>query len=132
MKNDTKHELIEALRAGAKGPARSKKARLKEIIDEVEAAKTEGLSHKQIVAILESRGLCFTLGTFEITRHRILKERQKSVPVAPVAPKASTTPAAPPTQPAERRLAHQSKSKPTAQDLKNIARRDIDLSEYDQ
>jgi hypothetical protein len=95
MEKDSKNDLVQALRAGAQGTARSKAARLREIIDEVEAAKSRGLGHKQIVAILEGRGLSFTLGTFEITLHRIQKNRrereasprEKSKPrVAPDAP----------------------------------------------
>jgi hypothetical protein len=112
MEKNSKNDLIQALRAGAQGTARSKAARLREIIDEVEAAKESGLGHKQIVAILESRGLSFTLGSFEITLHRIQKNRGKTgkakeskdelegeypeaetavaVPAAPVAPAAAT------------------------------------------
>lgn len=115
MEKDSKNDLIQALRAGAQGTARSKAARLREIIDEVEAAKKSGLGHKQIVAILESRGLSFTLGSFEITLHRIQKNRGNTgkakkpqlglevaypevktavaVPVAPEAP-AAVTPSA--------------------------------------
>lgn len=76
MENDSKNELIEALRKAARGPSRSKIARLREIFEDVEAAKALGLSHKQIVATLEKQGLKFDLGTFEITRFRILKERR--------------------------------------------------------
>ena len=78
MEDDVKHGRVEALRAASQGPARSKAAQLREIIDEVEAAIENGLAHKQIVALLERRGLKFSLGTFQITRHRILEERRKA------------------------------------------------------
>ncbi|MFA5170257.1 MAG: hypothetical protein WC426_01730 [Sulfuriferula sp.] len=75
--NNSKYELAEALRKAAVGNARSKVARLREVFDEVEAARTAGVSHKKIVEALASRGLEFDLGTFEITRYRIAKEREK-------------------------------------------------------
>lgn len=79
MEKDSKNDLIQALRAGAQGTARSNAARLREIVDEIEDAKKSGLSNKQIVAILESRGLCFSsVGSFEITYHRIQKNRGKT------------------------------------------------------
>lgn len=74
--SDSKNKLVEALRLVARGNSRSKTARLREIFDEVEAARAAGVSHKQIVATLESQGLVFDQGTFEITRYRIAKERR--------------------------------------------------------
>lgn len=75
FERDSKVELVEALRKGAKGNARSKTARLRELIDEVEAAKSAGLSLKAIVSILSDRGLELTLGTFVNLRFRIKKEQ---------------------------------------------------------
>lgn len=75
--NDSKDKLVEALRQASRGSARSKTARLREIFDEVEAARASGVSHKTIVATLERSGLKFDLGTFEITRFRIAKERRE-------------------------------------------------------
>lgn len=74
--SDSKNKLVEALRQAARGRTRSKAARLREIFDEVEAAKASGVSHKTIVDALASRGLVFSPGTFEITRYRIAKERK--------------------------------------------------------
>lgn len=71
----SKTELIEALSQAARGKNRFKKARLEEVIDEIETAKAAGLSHKEIVAVLALRGLIMSEGVFATTRNRILKKR---------------------------------------------------------
>ena len=73
---DSQMELVEGLKKAARGNSRSKTARLREIFDEVEAAKNSGLSLKVIVAVLADRGLVFDLATFVNVRHRIKKERE--------------------------------------------------------
>jgi len=73
---NSKNELVEGLKLAAQGNSRSKTARLREIFDEVEAAKAAGLSLKTIVDVLESRGLKFNLETFVNIRHRIKNERR--------------------------------------------------------
>ncbi len=73
--DDSKKELIEGLKKAAQGNSRNKTARLREIFDDVEAAKESGLSLKTIVAVLADRGLVFDLATFVNVRHRIKKER---------------------------------------------------------
>jgi len=73
--SDSKSELIEALSQASRGRNRFKKARLEEVIDEIEDAKVRGLSHKEIVAVLALRGLVMSEGVFATTRSRILKER---------------------------------------------------------
>ena len=73
--DDSKKELIEGLKKAAQGISRTKTARLREIFDEVEAAKDSGLSLKTIVAVLADRGLIFDLATFVNTRQRIKRER---------------------------------------------------------
>lgn len=72
---DSKKELTEGLQKAAQGNSRNKTARLREIFDDVEAAKDAGLSLKTIVAVLADRGLVFDLATFVNVRHRIKKER---------------------------------------------------------
>lgn len=74
---DSRKELVEGLKKAAQGNSRNKTARLREIFDEVEAAKESGLSLKAIVAVLAERGLIFDLATFVNVRHRIKKERVK-------------------------------------------------------
>lgn len=73
--SDSKSELIEALSQASRGRNRFKKARLEEVIDDVEDAKSRGLSHKEIVAVLAMRGLVMSEGVFATTRNRILKKR---------------------------------------------------------
>ena len=73
--DDSRKELIEGLKKAAQGNSRNKTAQLREIFDEVEAAKKSGLSLKTIVAVLADRGLIFDLATFVNVRHRIKKER---------------------------------------------------------
>lgn len=70
-----KNSLIAALRAKAKDGTRTKIALLREVFDEVEAARKMGVRHKQIVELLASKGLVFDLRTYLVTRHRISKER---------------------------------------------------------
>lgn len=74
--SDSKNKLIDGLRQAAKGEARSKTARLREIYDEIEAAKAAGLSLKAIVDVLRERGLEFDLDTFVNIRQRIKNERK--------------------------------------------------------
>ena len=72
---DSQTELVEGLKKASRGNSRSKTARLREIFDEVEAAKNSGTSLKVIVAVLAERGLVFDLATFVNVRHRIKNER---------------------------------------------------------
>lgn len=72
---DSKSELVEGLSQAARGKNRFKKARLEEVIDEVETAMAAGVSHKEIVAVLAGRGLVMSEGVFAVTRNRILKKR---------------------------------------------------------
>lgn len=72
---DSKSELIEGLKQAARGRNRFKKARLEEVLDEVETAVAAGVSHKEIVAVLGQRGLVMSEGVFAVTRSRILKKR---------------------------------------------------------
>lgn len=74
---NSRNELIEGLKKAAQGNSRNKTARLREIFDDVEAAKESGLSLKAIVDVLADRGLVFDLATFVNVRHRIKKERAR-------------------------------------------------------
>lgn len=67
--------LAETLRGIASGSRRSKIARLREIFDEVEAAKEAGAGNKTIVDGLAAHGLIFDVNNFKNARSRILKER---------------------------------------------------------
>lgn len=67
--------LAKTLRGIASGSRRSKIARLREIFDEVEAAKDAGAGNKTIVDGLAAHGLIFDVNNFKNARSRILKER---------------------------------------------------------
>lgn len=73
--NSERDNLAETLRGIASGSRRNKTARLREIFDEVEAAKAAGASNKTIVDGLKAHGLIFDVNNFKNARSRILKER---------------------------------------------------------
>lgn len=72
-----KGQLVAALQQLAQSDDRSKRARLSEIFDDVEAALAAGTTQKQVIATLEKNGLTFTLRSFETTYARIKKERKE-------------------------------------------------------
>jgi molecular chaperone GrpE (heat shock protein) len=57
----------------AKSP-RSQIARLREVIDDLEAALAAGASHAAVLATLHAQGFSFTLRSFESTLARLRKE----------------------------------------------------------
>ena len=74
----TKKTLIEQLEALASDDAeRSKAARLRDIIDAVEASLAAGVTRASVVKKLSENGLEMTLGTFNTELHRIRKKRGK-------------------------------------------------------
>lgn len=73
--NIERDNLAKALSEIARGSLRTKVARLREIFDEVEAARTAGASNKTIVDALKKHGLIFDVNNFKNARSRILKER---------------------------------------------------------
>lgn len=73
--NTERDNLAKTLREIAGGSRRSKISRLREIFDEVEAAKASGASNKTIVNGLAAHGLIFDVNNFKNARSRILKER---------------------------------------------------------
>jgi len=56
---------------------RSQTARLREVIDDLEAALTAGASHAAVLATLHAQGFSFTLRSFESTLARLRKERRE-------------------------------------------------------
>ncbi|MEI7613283.1 MAG: hypothetical protein WCK63_10260 [Betaproteobacteria bacterium] len=86
-----KSQLISALQQLAQSNNRSKRARLSEIFDDVEAALASGTTQKQVIAALGKKGLPFTLRSFETTLARIRKGRNTEQILTP----ASATPANP-------------------------------------
>jgi hypothetical protein len=55
---------------------RSQTARLREVIDDLEAALAAGASHAAVLATLHAQGFSFTLRSFESTLARLRKERR--------------------------------------------------------
>jgi hypothetical protein len=97
-----KQAVAERLKALATGSqTRSKAARLREVLADVEAALAAGARRCDVVAALEANGLVMSLSTFETTLKR-LRAQRTGVPVRPVQgqpgmasrPPVSTLPAA--------------------------------------
>jgi len=121
---DSKSELIEGLKQAARGRNRFKKARLEEVLDEVETAVAAGVSHKEIVAVLGQRGLVMSEGVFAVTRSRILKKRG----IAPTPAKVEVAGEAAEKPPA----ASQQKQKLiTGDEIKKSLRGSVNLKQYD-
>lgn len=124
-------------------------ARLREIFEDVKSAKANGLSHKRIVATLEDKGLIFTQGTFDITWHRISKEMEKkrkasinekekidvATPNEEVKKSQNSGLNAVSSETKEIRLQNKTntkeKQKPSTQEVKNLMKNEIDLSQYE-
>lgn len=72
--------VAERLRALASDDTgRSKAARLRDVIDDVEAALAAGVSRASVVEELTNHGLEMTLATFETTLKRIRQKRGKAL-----------------------------------------------------
>ena len=88
-----KKSASDALRALTKrGPDRSDAARLRALIEEVEAALAAGIRRATVLETLREHGISMTLKSFEGTLYRIRKERRKmqnsrkKEPTRPTAP----------------------------------------------
>lgn len=76
LKENQKDQLIAALQELAQqSEAKSKRARLSEIFEEVEAILAQGVTQKRVTAALAKKGLVFTPRSFETTYARIKKKR---------------------------------------------------------
>ncbi|MDF0606761.1 hypothetical protein HZU77_014020 [Neisseriaceae bacterium TC5R-5] len=81
--------IAERLRALASDDKkRSKAARLRDVIDDVETALAAGVPRSSVVEELAAQGLQMSLATFETTLKRIRQKRGKPqiTPIAPVIP----------------------------------------------
>jgi hypothetical protein len=75
--------MINALRQLRQHGPKNKTARLRALFAEIEALKSEGFSHSQIVKTMSEHQLQFDLKVFEVTFYRIKKERQgNAIPIA--------------------------------------------------
>lgn len=83
--------IAERLRALASDDKkRSKAARLRDVIDDVEAALRAGVSRSSVVEELAAQGLVMTLSTFETTVKRIRKQRGASLNATSKHPRQTT------------------------------------------
>jgi len=74
-----KNSVADVLRALATGDkARSETARLRDVVDEVEAALSAGVSRAAILEALHGQGFTMTLKSFESALYRIRKQREKA------------------------------------------------------
>jgi len=73
--NRENENLVGALRQLSVSSRRNKTAQLRDIFDEIEAAKAAGVSNKVIVEELQKNGIFFDVNNFKNARSRILKER---------------------------------------------------------
>ncbi len=78
MVNAHDDDVGEALRSLAKDDsAKSETARLRAIIDDVEAALKGGASREAVLATLNQKGFTMTLKSFKSALQRIRKERSE-------------------------------------------------------
>lgn len=70
--------IADRLRALAAADKRSKAARLRDVIDDVEAALAAGVTRASVVDELALHGLEMSLATFETTLKRIRRKRQQA------------------------------------------------------
>lgn len=88
---DWRERLVASLEQASRSPLRKKTACLREIYDQVLAAKANDLSEKAIIEILSKQGLHFSRSSFAVTMHRIKKEREKTSLGSSTANSAQTT-----------------------------------------
>ena len=109
----TKDSVADVLRALATGDkSRSETARLRDIVDEVEAALAAGVSRAAVLEALNAQGFTMTLKSFESALYRIRKKRTQ--PAQAPQQKPAGEPQARITNPA---------------DIRKSRRREIDLND---
>ncbi|EMO4164938.1 hypothetical protein R7Q53_004007 [Morganella morganii] len=128
----TKDSVADVLRALATGDkSRSETARLRDIVDEVEAALAAGVSRAAVLEALNDQGFTMTLKSFESALYRIRKKRTQ--PAKPTAKIGHDQIAAPASQPAQA-----PREEPTGEpqaritnpaDIRKSRRREIDLDD---
>ena len=68
---------LRELAAEYAGTPRSETARLREVLDDVEAALAAGASHAAVLQTLHTQGFTLTASSFESTLARLRKERKE-------------------------------------------------------
>lgn len=95
MDNSNLASSLQELATTGKGA--SKAARLRRVLDDVEAALAAGVPHVTLLETLKSHGIDMTAGTFKVTLSRLRAQRSKHPaapgpsPVASSAPTSATT-----------------------------------------
>ena len=84
MQTNSVADVLRALATGDK--ARSETARLRDVVDEVEAALAAGVSRAAILEALHGQGFTMTLKSFESALYRIRKQRGQDTAGTPAAP----------------------------------------------
>lgn len=139
-------EIAESLRklAGDK-TKRNKTGILREVLDDIEACLASGISHADVVKVLNGHGLGMTYGTFGSTLRRLRQQRTKqgSVKPKPTHTNPSGVPAVHPDkrtpvatpQPGEANSGHQSEEESDNQqtifnpsDLRRVLSEKVDLN----
>ena len=131
----TKDSVADVLRALATGDkSRSETARLRDIVDEVEAALSAGVSRAAVLEALNAQGFTMTLKSFESALYRIRKKRtQAAKPAAKIGQIGHGQAAEPASQPAQAPQ-QEPAGEPQARitnpaDIRKSRRREIDLDD---
>jgi hypothetical protein len=90
-------QSLRALAADNKG--RSKTARLRDVLDDVEAALAAGVPRSAVLQTLAQHGLDMTLATFETTLRRLRRKRAGPGTPAPGQPAGTLLSGATPSEP---------------------------------
>jgi hypothetical protein len=118
----TKDSVSVALRALATGDkSRSGAARLRDIVDEVEAALVAGVSRAAVLDALNTQGFTMTPKSFESALYRIRKKRTETAkPVSQIGHDQIETPPQEPAMETKARITNPA-------DIRKSRRREIDL-----
>lgn len=125
----TKDSVADVLRALATGDkSRSETARLRDIVDEVEAALAAGVSRAAVLEALNAQGFTMTLKSFESALYRIRKKRAK--PAAKLGHDQAAKPASQPAQAPQQEPAGEPQARITnPADIRKARSREINLDD---
>ena len=130
MTNNSVADVLRALATGDKG--RSETARLRDIVDEIEAALAAGVSRAAVLETLNAQGFTMTLKSFESALYRIRKKRtQPAKPAAKIGHDQAAEPASQPAQAPQQEPAGEPQARITnPADVRKASRREINLEDY--